>query len=413
MYNNIKDQFLTISFILFIVTLPFSVLLNSISIILMIIFSITKIKEFNFKFNIFLILPIIYFLIKLIGLWYSNDLKSGYFEIEKSLVLIAMPFVFILNNNDVSKIKFQLVYNTFVGICLLVCLTSIYVYYNSFSVEPTLHNLFKSNDYINKLVFCLRYRFYIHPTYISYYLVFSISICLFILMNTKNKLIKFLNLFLAMIFMSFILMIECRIAIIMLILIFAIYFLIESKSIKIAMIYIAILSFFIISVLYYTPQIGNKFHELINAKFELPRGNDYNSTNIRIANWKCGLEIIKNNPIIGVGTGSTQNELNKCYVDFGVSKILIDDNYNCHNQYIQTWCTNGIIGLLVLLSMYLKMLQVGFSKRNIVNLAFCIILVLGSLTECLLNNQKGIVFFMFFYCVFLSKMSLIKTKLQV
>ena len=85
------------------------------------------------------------------------------------------------------------------------------------------------------------------------------------------------------------------------------------------------------------------------------------STSIRILVWSFSLNLIKSNPIIGVGTGDIKDELIKLYKKEGYP-ILVKRQYNSHNQYLQTAAALGIPTLIVLLLMFISPLLVRWRR---------------------------------------------------
>jgi len=64
--------------------------------------------------------------------------------------------------------------------------------------------------------------------------------------------------------------------------------------------------------------------------------------------WGRALEIIKDNPLLGIGTGDVKDELQRTAEIEGYS-IVKDRNFNVHNQYLETWMGIGIFGFILLL----------------------------------------------------------------
>ena len=70
--------------------------------------------------------------------------------------------------------------------------------------------------------------------------------------------------------------------------------------------------------------------------------------------------------------------------------------FNAHNQFVQCAILYGTIGFVIVLALYIAMLLKAIRQRKFLPIAFCILFTLCSLTECLLERNKGIVFFGFF-----------------
>jgi O-antigen ligase len=164
----------------------------------------------------------------------------------------------------------------------------------------------------------------------------------------------------------------------------------------------------IISTLILSPQI-----RLIVAKilsFEFFSWQEYNpqivnSLNIRFILWGCTLDILNDNYnwLFGVGTGDAQQLLNACYdLKAGSQKSLLAQlNLTSHNQYLSIWLNLGIIGLLVFLFNLLSFLYDALQRKDIYLLMFILVIIFSSLTESILNVQKGVVFYAIFISHFL------------
>jgi O-antigen ligase len=129
----------------------------------------------------------------------------------------------------------------------------------------------------------------------------------------------------------------------------------------------------------------------IGNPFKLPGPE---SSDTRSMAWYSSLEIIKNNFLFGVGTGDATAELNTIYNNLG-KPSLAEVNLNSHNQYFDSLIRNGIFGLVGLLLLYFYgPFDVRF--RSWLYGVFLLVIVLTSVTENILDRQKGVVFFAVF-----------------
>jgi len=69
---------------------------------------------------------------------------------------------------------------------------------------------------------------------------------------------------------------------------------------------------------------------------------------------------------------------------------------NPHNQFLHSTVTLGIVGLLILVSIFTIPIAIGIKTKNYFFIFFIIAVVLNCMTESVLEVQKGILFF----CVF-------------
>ena len=116
--------------------------------------------------------------------------------------------------------------------------------------------------------------------------------------------------------------------------------------------------------------------------------------------WKTAINIIKNNPLIGVGTGDVQDEFNK---QFNNNKSLLDQKYRLrsHNQLLSYSVSFGLIGLIMFVfCLFYPLISTKIYKNYIYSVFFCIV-VLSMFSEDTLEVQAGINFFAFFNTLFL------------
>jgi len=141
------------------------------------------------------------------------------------------------------------------------------------------------------------------------------------------------------------------------------------------------------------------------ANLEIKKFNytdvDLNGFTGRIAMWTCAKDVIKENFMWGVGIGDAKEDLIADYrkKDFRVGYYW---GYDSHNQYIETTLTIGIVGLVILLSIYFNIFSLAIKNKNMTFLSFCIIFFMFGLTESNLSTLKGISLFTFFISIFIT-----------
>jgi O-antigen ligase len=118
-------------------------------------------------------------------------------------------------------------------------------------------------------------------------------------------------------------------------------------------------------------------------------------TETRMKRWVLELELIKQSPWIGYGSGSEKQVLkNKYFEEKFYRSYLVE--LNAHNQYLSFLINTGIFGLLL----YLFILGYGFSKaiktRDFLLITFLILIAIVSVSENILDVNKGIFFYSFF-----------------
>lgn len=126
------------------------------------------------------------------------------------------------------------------------------------------------------------------------------------------------------------------------------------------------------------------------------------SNDERIALWRANWEIIKDNPIFGVGYGQNKNHLRKYYDELGYPQ---DQKIShAHNQYLQIWGGMGTLGLLCFLTFIFFLIRAVYIKENGLQekalkyglLAAIVSFQIGALTEANFNIAKNRYFFLTF-----------------
>jgi O-antigen ligase len=121
-----------------------------------------------------------------------------------------------------------------------------------------------------------------------------------------------------------------------------------------------------------------------------------NSVGQRFFAWELAAEIIKKNPIIGVGTGDVSHEFSMAYEQ---SDKVITKQIRAHNQYLTFFVAFGVLGIIpVLMFFYL-----AFSKAQMHNglkWLFYTIILFSFMFEDTLETQAGVTFFAFFSGLF-------------
>jgi O-antigen ligase len=123
---------------------------------------------------------------------------------------------------------------------------------------------------------------------------------------------------------------------------------------------------------------------------------------IRLAKWQSSLNIIKHNWLIGVSPGDTQDKLHEQYVALNFT-LGIEEHYNPHNQYLQTWVALGIIGLAVFLGTLIVPFRKALAQSDYLYIAFIVLFAISCTTESVLERQVGIIFYALLNAIFLQR----------
>jgi len=367
-------------------------------------------KFSNIKFKSVFFLSIIFYTIHIIGLLYTENIKAGLFDLEVKLTLFLFPLFFVSVSN-IFREKFNYILLSFLtGNLLAAIICFIIAFYNAFNylfycslstgfsigIKP-ISELYYHNFYYGML------SKFMHPTYFSMYLIFCICIIFYFFNNKiycKTLLKKLILISLVLFFLITIYFLSSRAGQLTCIVVFTInIFLLKFTFIKNKLLKYAFLSF--LSIFVIIASLSNdRFLNAVKQSYLLFFPKDLNSqklSNDRIILWQVSYELAKENIIFGVGTGDIKNELKKKYNKYNITDA-INSEYNSHNQYLETFIGQGIIGFITLLILLGFPFIYGIRKKNYLLVSFIIIISINFLFESALNNQAGVVFFSFFYC---------------
>jgi len=123
---------------------------------------------------------------------------------------------------------------------------------------------------------------------------------------------------------------------------------------------------------------------------------DGHSVYMRLVFWKTALNIIKQNPFIGVGEG----DINDAFIQqYQKDNVKLEKHYwlRAHNQYLNIAVAFGVVGLIIFLVLMFQILKTNWNFYNII---FMMIILLSFLNEDTLETSTGAVFFTFFVSLF-------------
>ena len=385
---KINDKLLALSFL----ALPFRYEITSICVFCMFflsVFDVIKHKTNIFKkINPTILFLFLYFLIDLIGIVYSGNKSFGFKDLESKMFFVLVPVIFLSNNfsrNIISKsLKYFILGTT---IILLILYGFALNYFLNHDSIPT---------YVN-------FSFYVHPTYYSLYLLFSI-----ILLIKLNNNSPFLNnwgyYFLLFVLSVGIILTNSKagtLSFIIFIIILFIKFLLKQKKIYLIS---ALSGLMIISSLVFQKLESSRFSELktsFNFPYQTEYNGVYNSTQIRIIIWRSVKEIIHNKPFFGTGSGDIKDELKNEFIKIKFQNG-IDNNYNCHNQFLQLIATFGYVLGLPVLIIYGYSIYKGIKSKNLLFVLLNLFIIFNLLFESMLESKAGIEFIVMFSLCLLS-----------
>ena len=147
---------------------------------------------------------------------------------------------------------------------------------------------------------------------------------------------------------------------------------------------------------------------LYGVRFQIHNANNPNGHSIleRIEYWKTGLQVIKENWVFGVGTGDKKIAMEEMYKRKD-SKLLPERRLRAHNSYITFCLTFGFFGLLFFFYVLFNFLMFQLKNQSLFGFLFICVTIITFIFEDSLETQMGVSFFALFFALFSRK---IKTR---
>ena len=145
------------------------------------------------------------------------------------------------------------------------------------------------------------------------------------------------------------------------------------------------------------PGLKTRIMKIMVAYDNYADDRDANGSSVfqRVEYIKASLNIIKENPIMGVGTGDISVAFND-YYEKSNSKLTRENRLRSHNQYLAITVAFGVVGLIWFLSSMLYPLFADKKNINYLYIVFLLIMMLSMLTGDTLETQIGVTLFAFF-----------------
>jgi O-antigen ligase len=156
------------------------------------------------------------------------------------------------------------------------------------------------------------------------------------------------------------------------------------------------------------PKTVGRFSELQYTQYQFDNHNrehhynmeltpdQWNGANLRLALWACGAEVARKYWLFGAQLGDKQDQLVEAYrskkFDYAVKT-----KKNMHNNYIDVFCTFGIIGFIVFLLGYVILpMQKAIRSRSLLGGLMIGFLAISMFSETYMDRSMGCLLLGFF-----------------
>jgi len=401
--NHKSNSELGLEIILFItgLSIPFSYAFNSISIGILFVYSFIWFKERDYTsiFKNFFSLPllfIIFYIIQIIGIIYSDNFDKGISNVEKSVVFLLMPITFINLSKiiDYQKVKIS-IYGLTIGVVVILLSAYINILIKVFTMNAGFESLI---THFVRVQFVREALVQIHPPYFGLLVVFLMVPSMYINFSKKKIVNSICRNVIILFFLISIYSIASFMSFLLSIILIIVYVVLLFKKNKIKS-FLVFFSIFILILIVLSNLDYKKYKfngESLSNRIEWSFLKDKGDTS-RPENWKSVLLVVKNNLFIGIGSDGGINQLQKYRSKKSESYI---NRHNAHNQYLEVLLRYGIIGLSVYLLIVFQLIKNAMKSENKIFIWFVFVFMVSSLTESYLQRQIGLTFFLFYALLF-------------
>jgi O-antigen ligase len=343
----------------------------------------------------FLILQAI-FIVATVGILYSSNKDQAISDLSRQFSICLFPILLSLFQIDLRKYHWQLLFAFSFANTLTVIYLFIDAFHTIFYYNLTLSSLFTASfDNHN-----FSQPIHIHATYLSMYVALSLVFMLqqFIEIKKKNGRKLFYGLF-SIILAAGLIQLSSRSVFfaILLILNVAFPFIVSKSEHRLKQIIInSLCTAITLLILFNTTIYKERFFNTAKADLSDTKKSETLSEP-RAERWKVALQLFKQKPLIGHGSGTEISLLKEEYYKNKMYSSYLNE-LNAHNQYISLLIKTGCIGLGIYLYVIFWGINQAIRKRDILFLSFLIIIITVSITENILDVNKGIFYFSFFFC---------------
>lgn len=335
------------------------------------------------------------FVIHVVALFYTEDLRAGRIAVEKRLSLILFPIIIFsfksLTTKQLNRLFAVFTYGWF----LLGLYTLILALKHNYEVVGELNS---------KSYWLLSYRNLVKPLNLTtsntaLYMGFGMLWLSRYVLTCWTKLSKWSragHLSLLGFFFAYQVLLSSRtvlFAISALLYLGFLLWLILGKQIRNAVITAILIPGLMLGALYSNEVAWQRFADVF--KFGQAREQtQFGGYQLRLEMWASVWEVVKDNPWLGTGTGDVWAEIVQAHEQRGFTEG-VKMEYNAHNQYLQELASLGVLGLLILLANFLIPFYLAFCRRHYFYMGFIALLAFACITDLSLSFYKGIFFFAF------------------
>jgi len=347
-----------------------------------------------FKWRTFILQSV--FFITVLSTFYGINRHEGFNDWGKQIVIFLFPIFFCLNPLNVKKYRQQLL----LSFALVCTITVAYLYVDALitirhyqlPLSSIISGAFINHNFAEPID--------MHATFFSMQLVIALVCLISILIKEKNRYICMFYLVCSVILTAGLIQLSSKSVLIALLIIINIavpYFILQGARRWKYVLFSSSLSLVLISGILYSGTFRERF--LNEFKVDISKATVNETSDGRLARWQVITGLINKKPMIGYGSGSEMGLLQDAFFTHKLYNSYLS-KLNAHNEYLSILLKSGIIGLLIYTATLIWGFTMSFKRKDLLFFTFILLVAIVSLSENVLDVDKGIFFYAFFYSFF-------------
>jgi O-antigen ligase len=385
---------------LLLLSLPFDMFYSHVILISLCVHTIIQLKKGDIKpvFTARVLAVQAVFFVTLIATIYTQYPQQAFAEWGREVIIFIIPLIFCFNSLDIKKYRPLLLFIFAIGCTLTV----LYLYADAFFAikfyEIPLSSIFTpafTNHNFSEPIA-------IHATFFSFQLVIALVFMVYYLLNYKtSSVLKIIYAACCLILLAGLVQLGSKSILITLFIIFALAFPYCLPTLGKRLRFVGVVaaaSVIILGLILSNATFRAKYiNDMQTDLSPLKPGQD---SEPRLARWEVISPIIQSSPIIGHGSGSEITLLGDQFFSHKLYDSYIE-KLNAHNQYLSFLLKSGIWGLAVYLVVLAYGFKIALQHKDVLFISFMLLIAIVSLSENILDVDKGVFFYGFFFSFFL------------
>jgi len=397
--DNLANKISYYHLLLFMASLPFDRFYSHVILISFIVHTLIHVKKESYS-SIFKVRNVVLasvFLVTVYSTIYAmNPAGTAYNEWGVQLTILLFPLLFCLINLDLKKYRSSLL----LGFSLFCTATVAYLYadvllairYYHLPLSSLFSHAFTHHNFSAPIQ--------MHATYLSMQLAIALVYLLALLIKAGRWYHRLFYLFCLLILSAGLIQMSSKSVCFCLLVVinFAVpWFLLKGLVRWKFILIMATLSLFAIVFVFRLNAFRERYiGELVTDLSPRAKGEIEDP---RLARWTAAAQVIVQAPLIGHGAGTEIPLLRQVFFEKKLYNSYLHQ-LNAHNQFLSFLLKSGIAGLLIYLVTLLYGFRLSLLRKDLLFFLFMLLIAFVSLSENLLDVDKGVIFYAFFFCFF-------------